>query len=351
MTALSEIVARRLLKQADWRQSLGSRLYSTLLREAAEDVRASGVCWTVLRDHHDDPPGSALALRFLGAVHRIVLQGQAPQLAACYPSAGGASDCDDPWPSFHAVVQQQAAVLRKLVHRPVQTNEVGRCAALLGGFVEVARRTGLPLRLLEVGAAAGLILRWDRYFYEAGSEGWGDPHSPVHIANVFGDAYPRLDVSIRIEERHGCDTSPIDPSTDEGALTLESYVWPDQMERFRRLTAAIEVARRVPATVDHANAVDWVEAALGGGVSGVATVVYHSIVWQYLPKADRVRFKRVLAAAGQAATHDSPLAWLRFEPARNTAEVRLRLWPGGKDQLLARSGFHGKPVHWLAAEI
>ena len=159
MTATNGIVARRLLKQAKWCQRLGSRLYSTLLRQAAEDVRAAGVCWAVLHDHHDDPPGSALALRFLGAVHRIVLQGQAPQLAACYPSAGGDSDCDDPWPPFHAVVQQQAAVLRKLVHRPVQTNEVGRCAALLGGFVEVARRTGLPLRLLEVGAAAGLILR------------------------------------------------------------------------------------------------------------------------------------------------------------------------------------------------
>ena len=238
-------------------------------------------------------------------------------------------------------------MLRELVHRPVQTNEVGRCAALLGGFVEVARRTGLPLRLLEVGAAAALILRWDHYFYEGGHAGWGDPDSPERISNVFGDVYPRLDVSTGIEERHGCDTSPIDPATDEGALTLPSYVWPDQMERFRR-TAAIDVARRVPAPVDRANAADWIEAALARGDSGVATVVYHSIVWQYLSNADRARFKRVMAAAGQAATHDSPLAWLRFEPGRNIAEVRLRLWPGSKDQLLARSGFHGKPVYWLA---
>jgi hypothetical protein len=125
-----------------------------LLRQAAEDVRAADVCWAVLRGHHDDPPGSAHALRFLGAVHRIVLQGQAPQLAACYPSAGRDSDCNDPWPHFHAVVQQRAAVLRELVHHPVQTNEVGRCAALLGGFVEVARHNGLPLRLLEVGGCS-----------------------------------------------------------------------------------------------------------------------------------------------------------------------------------------------------
>ena len=95
MAAPNEIVARRLLKQAGWCERLGSRLYSTLLRHAAEDVLAAGVCCAVLHDHHDDPPDSALALRFLGAVHRLVLQDKAPQLAACYPSAGGDSNCDD----------------------------------------------------------------------------------------------------------------------------------------------------------------------------------------------------------------------------------------------------------------
>src|SRR5262245_41581203 len=73
MTAPAEMFARRLLKQAEWCERLGSTLYSTLLRHAAEDVRARGVCCAVLHDHHDDPPDSALALRFLGAVHRLVL--------------------------------------------------------------------------------------------------------------------------------------------------------------------------------------------------------------------------------------------------------------------------------------
>jgi len=350
MTAPDEIVARRLLKQAEWCERLGSSLYSTLLRHAAEDVRAGGVCGAVLQDHHDDPPGSALGLRFLGAVHRLVLQEKAPQLAACYPSAGGDSNCDDLWPRFRGVVQHHQAALRELVHRPVQTNEVGRCAALLGGFLEVARQTGLPLRLLEVGAAAGLILRWDQYRYEAGAEGWGDSHSRVRITGAFGGEHPRFDVLAKIVERRGCDASPIDPGTEEGRLTLQSYVWPDQVERFRQLAAAIDVARRVSARVDQGTAPDWLETALAHGVPGVATVVYHSIVWQYLSNEDRARFERVIAAAGQAATHDSPLAWLRFEPAGNVAEVRLQLWPGSKDRLLARSGFHGKPVQWLGPE-
>lgn len=347
MTAPNEIVARRLLKQAGWCERLGSSLYSTLLRHAAEDVRAEGVCCAVLHDRHDDAPDSALALRFLGAVHRLVLEGKAPQLAACYPSVGGDSNCDDLWSRFREVVQHHKAVLRELVHRPVQTNEVGRCAALLGGFLEVVRQTRLPLRLLEVGAAAGLNLRWDQYRYETEHEGWGDPDSPVHITGAFGSEHPRFDVFAKIVERRGCDASPIDPSMAEGRLTLQSYVWPDQVQRFRQLAAAIDVARRVPAHVDQGNAPDWVETALGVGVSGVATVVYHSIVRQYLSNADRTRFERVMAVAGAAATHNKPLAWLRFEPADDTAEVRLQLWPSGEDWLLARSGFHGKPVHWL----
>src|SRR5215467_1638973 len=350
MTPPAEIVARRLLKQAEWCERLGSSLYSTLLRHAAADVRAGGVCRAVLHDHHDDPPDSALALRFLGAVHRLVLQKETPHLAACYPSAGGDSGRDELWPAFQSVVRQHTAVLRELVNRPVQTNEVGRCAALLGGFLEVVRGTGLPLRLLEVGAAGGLILRWDQYRYEANDQGWGDPHSAVRISGAFGDVHPPFDVRVKIAERRGCDASPIDPCTDEGQLTLESYVWPDQVERFRQLAAAIEVARRVPAKVDQANASDWVERALANCVSGVATVVYHSIVWPYLSTVDRTRFQRVMAEAGQGATHDHPLAWLRLEPSGDIAEVRLQLWPGGEDWLLARSGFHGKPIHWLGRE-
>jgi hypothetical protein len=276
-----------------------------------------------------------------------VLQGKAPQLAACYPSAGGDSGCDGLWQRFRTVVDEHAAVLREMVQRPVQTNEVGRCAPLLGGFLEIAQRTALPLRLLEVGAAGGLILRWDQYRYEAKDEGWGDPHSPVRICGAFGDFHPPFDVPVKITERRGCDASPIDPCTEDGRLTLESYVWPDQVERLRHLAAAIEVAGRVPARVEQANAADWVEAALADSVSGVATVVYHSIVWQYLSNRDRARFKRVLAASGQATTAHNPLAWLRLEPANDVAEVRLQLWPGCEDRLLARSGFHGKPVQWL----
>ena len=53
------------------------------------------------------------------------------------------------------------------VVQPVQTNEPGRSVSLLGGYLEVARaHPGLPLRVFEVGASAGLNLLWDEFRYE-----------------------------------------------------------------------------------------------------------------------------------------------------------------------------------------
>src|SRR5690348_5227096 len=218
MSAEPEIIAHRLLKQAEWCRNLGSPLYSKLLHAAADDVRSQGACWELLRGHHNDPPGSALALRFLGSVHRLVLEGQAPMLAECYPSTAGDSNRADLWPRFLSTVQQHATRLRILINNPVQTNEVGRCAALLGGFLEIARLTGLPLCLLEIGASAGLILRWDHYFYQAVDAAWGDPKSPVRFSGAFANPHPVFSVTVNIAERRGCDASPIDPASKEGAL-------------------------------------------------------------------------------------------------------------------------------------
>jgi hypothetical protein len=295
------------------------------------------VLYGVLRGHEGDPGPSALALRLMGAVHGLVLRGEAPRLAAHYPSVGGTPG--DAWPPFLELLRERRDELRRLVEHPVQTNEAGRCAALLGGFLEVARTTGVPLRLLEVGASAGLNLRFDRYRYELGAERWGPPGSPVTIRVRHTGGRPPLEAPLAIASRAGCDARPVDPRTEEGRLTLMSYVWPDQLERLERLRGALAVAAETEAPVERAAASEWTERRLAEPAPGVVTVVFHSIVMQYLPDAERERFERVLQSA------PGPLAWLRMEPADDMTAVRL--WLGGEDRLLARAGYHGDPVEWL----
>lgn len=293
--------------------------------------------FAVLRGHEEDPGPSALALRLMGAVHRLVLSGEAPELARHYPSAGGLPG--DPWPPFLDVLGARRDELRELIERPVQTNETGRCAALLGGFLEVSRRTGLPLRLLEVGASAGLNLAFDRYRYELDSERWGPPRSAVTIRAELSGRLP-LDAELRVASRSGCDARPLDPRSAEGRLTLASYVWPDQAERLARLRAALDVASEAGVAVERAGAADWIEAQLREETPGVTAVVFHSIVMQYLSAAERARFENaVLDAPGS-------VAWLRMEPAGKLTELRLTLRPGGEELLLAEAGYHGDPVIW-----
>lgn len=326
---------------------IGSPLYAGLLEHAAQDVETGGITWEVLAGHEDDPGPSVLALRLLGAVHRLVLQGRAPELAAFYPSAGGTAGDDDPWPAFQGVLVAHAEHLSREVDRGVQTNEVGRAGALAPAFLLVARDTAMPLRMLEIGASGGLNLRWDGFSYRHRETSWGDPNSPVQLGDPYDDgASLPFDVDTTVVERAGCDPNPLDVTTDEGALTLMSFVWPDQERRFHDLRGGIEVAGRIPATVERAEAAPWVQQRLADRRPGVATIVYHSVVMQYLTDDGRAAFVDAMRSAGQAATDDTPLAWVRFEPARRVFEVRVTMWPGGDERLVAESGAHGRPVHW-----
>lgn len=342
-------MARRMSRQARACANLGSPLYAMLLERVAADVARGGPAWEVL-EGHDLPAGSAPALRLMGAVHRIVLEGRAPDLARHYATAPGGSapaDPDEASPAFARVLEADRERLRRLMADPVQTNEVGRSAALLGGFLQVARDTGLPLRVLEIGASAGLNLRFDRFAYEMDGAVLGDPRSRVRFTQFVASGRPPIEAPLRVADRRGCDVRPIDPATEEGRLTLLSYVWPDQTARVELLRAAIEVARRTPAAVDAQSAPGWLEDRLRYRGDGAAVVVFHSIVRQYLAPADAAAIDEVVAAAGSRATPTAPLARLELEPAGDLAELRLTLWPGGGERLLARAGYHGRPVHWL----
>lgn len=331
----------------------GSALYTQILDEVADDVAHGGPCRAVLAPYGDEPLANAVALRLLAAVHELALTDRAPALARHYPSVGGA-----PGPQagadFVATVAEHQELLTRRTAAPIQTNEVGRSASLLGGFLAVAE-AGLPLRVLEVGASAGLNLRFDRYRYEGTEAAWGPEGSSVRFVEPWAGREPDLDVALVVAERRGCDTSPLDPADPADRLRLRSCLWPDQPERRARLDAALDLAGEVPVAVDRADAASWVAAQLSEARPGRATVVVHSIVVQYLDPATRHALERAVTTAGERATPEAPVAWLRMEPASTEeADVRLTCWPSAgpaRARVLARSAFHGPPVRWGAREL
>lgn len=362
--------AGRFEQQAVSCTDLGSPLWGRLLRIIARDVLEEGSSWDVVRTRADLRFGQAGPLRLVGAAHRLALSGAAERWAALLPSCGGvAPDADasgdatlrDAW---MALIDLHGDELAAGLDREVQTNEVGRAAALGHAHaVALGRRGALegaaPARLVELGCSGGLNLRLDRFRLDltgapGGGAVLGDPDGPVRLApEVRAPLQPGL-VTVPLVERTGIDPHPIDPATDEGRLTLLSFVWPDQVERFERLAAAIELSREVPATLLRAatsgegSTADVLDDVLSHPAGpGVATIVQHSIVWQYIPADQRPQVTAAIERAGARATADAPLAWVRFEPDewdRGRVAVWARRWPDGGDRLVAHADYHGR---WL----
>jgi hypothetical protein len=340
--------AKLLRWQADACRELGSPLYGDLLQHAAADLLAGGPTAAILRDHLDDKLSTVLALRLLGGAHALALSGRAPELAAWYPSTGGTTDSQPGSPRAWAALRQTLAghsdELRRWLEHPPQTNEVGRAAALLGGLRYICAEAGLPVRLVEVGASAGLNLRAD-YFCVPGPAGsYGDPDSPVVLAGGWqGDAPP--DARIEIVERTGGDLAPVDPLSAAGQLTLTAYVWPDQADRLSRLRGAIRVAGQVPADLRKEPASDTL--ARTKLAAGTWTVLWHSIFRQYLDEAQRAELADGIEALGAAATPSARFAHLYLEQSRaGGCPVTLTTWPGGVRRILGSAPAHGLPVRW-----
>lgn len=345
-----EGLQRRFRDQARQCGLHGSPLTQALLAGAADELDRTGPVADLLQPLADDRGGSVPSLRFAGALHRLVLERRAPALALHYPSVGGTAPVDRVWPVARETVAEHLAELAEGVRRPVQTNEVGRSAALYGGLLTVAASTGLPVRLLELGASGGLNLRVEHVAYETAAGVLGDPASPVRLHDPWRGT-PPAPVRLEVVERKGCDPSPLDPTSTEDRLTLTSYVWADQVERLERLRGALQVAARVPATVTREPASAFLERELADPAPGVVTVVWHSVVRQYLAPDERARVDTLLEQAGARATGGAPLARLSLEPEKvgegeYAFRVELASWPDGERRVLADCLGHGPPVTW-----
>ena len=332
-------------------------LYRSLLFAFADDWDAGGVVADICRDWEQAPTSAVVQLRLLAGLQRLVLAGRAPELVRYYPNLGGDASPDGAWPDFEPVLRAHLAELRAALEVAPQTNEPGRAVPLLVGLFDAVSRSGLAsVRLLEVGASAGLNLLVDRFYVAGADWSYGPADSPLRLTDaVVGVVSP---AQFSVVTRRGCDLAPIDATSAEGRLRLTSFVWPHDLHRFERLRAALAVAADCPVTIDQAPAADWLADQLGRPPErSVLTVVWHSITRQYWPAPEVARVDALLAEAGERmpiahiamespVLPGDPASDLRgYQPPRLT--VQLAMPSGVTDEVpivLGAVADHGVPV-------
>jgi len=293
----------------------------------------------------------ALALRVVGGLHSLCLSGEEPRLQSVF----GGLIADQA--QIDAIVCE---AVRRFDHKllawfdgPPQTNEAGRSASVMAGLMWLSGRLGPRFELIEIGASAGINTMMARFAFDLGGVKAGPGQSSILIKPEWrGDPPPANPVEI--VAARGCDVAPIDLTDQAQADRLKAYIWADARERMARMDAAIAMAERMPPDLVKMDAADFVAQRLAAEQEpGVTRVLFHTIMWQYLPTATRDRITAMMEHAGAKATAEKPLAWLSLETNRETFkhELRVRYWPGGEEQVqLAEAHPHGAWVEWKGAD-
>ena len=293
----------------------------------------------------------AMPLRIAGGLHHLYLTGDAPELGQVY--AGEITDQGEIDAIVVDLVERFDAHLAPWFDGPPQTNEAGRSASIMGGLLWLSQRLGPKFELNEMGASAGVNTMMERYFYDLGGTEVGPKDSPMRIAPEWRGT-GRPEGSVEIVSIRGSDIAPVDLADPEQALRLKAYVWAEVKDRIGRIEAAIALAGEQRPDLVKQDAGDFVrEILVHPQEQGVTRVLYHSVMWQYLPRETRDAITAAMEAAGGEATPERPLAWVKLETNRSTFahELMIKYWPGGSEDwtLLSQAHPHGAWVEWFGA--
>jgi hypothetical protein len=100
-------------------------------------------------------------------------------------------------------------------------------------------------------------------------------------------------------------------------------------------------------------AAKWVEERIHQtpGQPGHVRVLFHSVVWRYLPVETQGRIEAHMERCGAQAGSNTPVAWLRFELVDRApgAALTLKLWPSGEETVLAYAQPHGLSIEYLGS--
>ena len=271
-----------------------SPAYAQLARAAAEDRH-------ILTLARQCRAGQPVVHLLLAAVKRLVAEEPDCELAGHYASlARGTPPSPGTSRAFAAFCRRRSDEIIALVRSEhVQTNEVRRCACLLPAFCLVSQDAGGDsLSLIDIGAAAGLNLLWDRYRY-AYSDGavFGSPDTMTIGCEARTSLPDFPKILPGVTHRVGIDLHPIDLVNEDRYRWAMALVWPDHAERARLLAAARRIWLAQPPTVELGNVVVRLPALIQAAPPDSALCLYHSHTFNQLSHDDRASLRRTIVAA------------------------------------------------------
>jgi hypothetical protein len=302
------------------------------------------------------PPRQRQPVLLLACIHYLLLgpEGRRTALARYYPNLTAAPADGDPIPALAQFCGDHRLQLAELLAtRSTQTNEIGRCALLVPAFALLAAEVG-PVAHLDVGTSAGLNLLLDRYRYRYLPGGSVGVASPVTLECGTRGAVPVPARLPDVRQRVGLDRTPVDARDPEQRRWLEACVWPDQIDRFERLRAALAMAATAGLDVRRGDAV--ADTALVAATLTAHPVVTNTWVLNYLSAAERAAYVANLDELGR----HTDLSWVFAESPilvpelpvtdrtqQQTALVLVR-WRGGRRTVthLGDAHPHGYWLHW-----
>ena len=346
---------------ADFAQAfaMGAPLYSCFADRTAREPE-------ILELMSQAAPMQRIPVLLFASVHYLLLDQPDHPLALHYPNFHPKTKKEpsppqtfipNPGDDFvEFVLEHRSEIAVLLASRSTQTNEIARCNWFLFPFHLIEKNFG-PIAHIDIGSSAGLTLLFPHLTFDLQPGGVvgdgqgltiqcatrGTPPIPSHI--------PRVSWSV------GIDASPLSIHGDEEVRWLEACVWPDHVDRFDRLVAAVELARQQQISVRKGEAIADVANLIAEARPHGHPVITTSWVMNYLLPDQRRSFVAELDRIGSKVD----FSWVIAESPRETPElpvsaqadeditvISLVTWHQGQrtSERLATTHPHGSWVNW-----
>jgi len=273
---------------------------------------------------------------FHATLHDLALRRPNTRLGEVFAGA----DCSDTELStlLATTLRTEAtAITTTMRTRSVQTNEVGRSAAIAAGLAAIDTG-GREIALVELGPSAGLNLFVDRWHIDHVRDGEvtsssGPSDSTVSMrCELVGPLTPPHRPLPTIALRTGVDPNPIDASDPDESRWLRACVWPDVPDRPQRLAAAIDLVAQDPPELVRGDAVTDLAPLVAGIDAALLPVVVSTWAMAYVSADGRAAIGAALDAIG--ARRDLDLLTLeepRFTPGIDDPAIYVDMYRGAGD--------------------